>query len=175
MLKKFILLLCFIAPLALVAQDKIAYVNAGEVFEKMPELKDIESKLAVKGEALQKTAEAIQTEYQTKMEAHTKKLQDFSEKGEASGITESELQDGQKQLMQLQERYETNMQSAQAEYQKYQQELLAPVHEKVRKAIKDVGDEQNYTYILDVSALLHVSPSATNATQQVKTKLGITN
>lgn len=172
MLKKFILLLCLVAPLALVAQEKIAYVNSQEIMFKMPELKDMESKMATKQEGIKKTLDGIQAEYQTKLEEYGKKLENF-QKGDSS-VTEAEMMDQQKALTQVQERYETYAQSSQAEMEKYYGELLAPINEKVRKAIKTVGDEQGYAYILDVQALLYVSPSSVDASKLVKTKLGIT-
>lgn len=172
MLKKFILLLCLVAPLALVAQEKIAYVSSQEIMFKMPELKDMETKMATKEETIKKSLAGIQTEYQTKLEEYGKKLEVF-QKGDGT-ITEAQMMDSQKELTQLQERYETFAQTSQAEMEKYYNELLAPINEKVRKAIKAVGDEQGYTYILEAGSLVYVSPSAVDASKHVKTKLGIT-
>lgn len=174
MLKKFILLLCLAAPLALVAQDKIAYVSSQEVMSKMPELSDMETKMAAKQETIKKSLEGIQTEYQTKLEDYGKKLEAFQKGGDAT-ISESELMDKQKELTQLQERYETFAQNSQADLEKFYNSLMAPLQEKVRKAIKDVGDEQGYLYIIDAPALLYINPSAIDASKHVKAKLGITN
>lgn len=171
MLKKTILLLCLLAPVVLMAQDKIAYVNTNEIMSQLPEMKEVQTKLQAKGESLQKTLQAIETEYQTKLEVYQQKLEKFNKD---STVTESEIIDGQKELAQLQERFETHGQSIQAEYQRYQQELIAPIHEKVGKAIKDVGDEQHYQYIFDAAALLYTGSSAVDAGKLVKTKLGIT-
>lgn len=172
MLKKFILLLFLVAPLALVAQDKIAYVSSQEIMSKMPELSEMETKMATKQETIKKTLEGIQAEYQTKLEEYGKKLEAF-QKGDGT-VSESELMDNQKNLTQVQERYETFAQSSQAELEKFYNSLMAPLQEKVLKAIKTVGDEQGYTYIIDRPALLYVSPSAVDASKHVKTKLGIT-
>ncbi len=59
-----------------------------------------------------------------------------------------------------------------------QQQLLEPVNKKIADAIKSVGDENNYTYIFDISTMqspiVYVnSTTAVNITQQVKTKLGL--
>lgn len=172
MLKKFILLLFLVAPVALVAQEKIAYVSSQEIMSKMPELSDMESKMATKQETIKKTLEEIQTEYQTKLEVYGKKLEAF-QKGDST-VSESELMDKQKDLTQVQERHETFSQQSQAELEKLYNSLMAPVQEKIMKAIKAVGDEQGYAYILDRQALLYVNPSAADASKQVKAKLGIT-
>lgn len=173
MLKKFILLLCLAAPLALAAQEKVAYINAQEIMFKMPEIKDIETKMATKQETVKKTLDGIQAEYQTKLEDYGKKLEAF-QKGDSS-VSEAEMLDQQKALTQVQERYETFAQSSQTDLEKSYGELMAPVNEKVRKAIKAVGDEQGFAYILDVQAILYVSPSSVDASKHVKTKLGITD
>ena len=172
MLKNTILLLCLLAPVMLMAQDKIAYVNTNEIMTLLPEMKDVQTKLQAKGESLQKSLQAIESEYQTKLEAFNQKLEKFQNKD--ASVTESEIMTSQKELTQLQERFETHGQSVQAEYQRYQQELITPVHEKVGKAIKDVGDEQHYQYIVDVAALLYTGSSAIDANKFVKAKLGIT-
>lgn len=172
MLKKIILSLCLLAPVMLMAQDKIGYVNTNEIMSLLPEMKEVQTKLQTKGESLQKSLQAIETEYQTKLQGYQKKLEDFQNK--VGDVTESEIIDGQKELTQLQERFETHGQSVQAEYQRYQQELITPIHEKVGKAIKEVGDENNYQYIVDAAALLYIGSNAADANKQVKTKLGIT-
>lgn len=166
MLKKLILLMLIIAPVTIFAQDKIAFINASEVFSKMPELKDIESKLVTKREAITKNASAIEKEYNDLLEKF---------KNDPAEVTESILLDRQNQLEALQKRYQDYLQSSQAEYEREQQTLLTPVQQKMRQAIKDVGDDNNYAYILDAASLLHVGSNAIDATKAVKTKLGITD
>ena len=97
-------------------------------------------------------------------------------KGDTTGLTESIVLDRQKQLEDLQNRYQTFLQTSQQEYEKEQQALITPLQEKLRKAIKDVGDENGYTYIFNAAATLYTSPTAAvDAAPKVKAKLGITN
>ena len=167
MVKKLILLLLVIAPVTIYAQDKFAYINAEEVFSKMPELKDVETKLATKSETIRKNVAAIEEEY-------NKKVEEFK-KTPTDSLTDAIVLDRQKQLEDLQTRYQTFVQSSQQELEKEQQTLITPLQDKLRKAIKDVGDENGYTYILNAATLLHVSSSAVDAGPKVKTKLGIAN
>ena len=51
--------------------------------------------------------------------------------------------------------------------------MLAPVHEKMAKAIKAVGERENYTYIFDSQAMVHIGNDAIDATPAVKKELGI--
>ncbi|HZJ79152.1 MAG TPA: OmpH family outer membrane protein, partial [Dysgonamonadaceae bacterium] len=167
MLKKLIILLFAIAPLALVAQEsKIAYINSQELFGLMPELSEIETQLNTKQEQIKKNAAALEAEYNTKMEEFQKSTDD---------VTESILMDRQKQMEQIQERYQAFMQNSQKEVQDLQQKLLAPVQEKLQKAIQSVGEEKGFTYILDLASgsVAYHSPTAIDANPLVKAKLGI--
>lgn len=168
MTKKLIVLLLAIAPLAAIAQNKIAYVNAAEIFSLMPEVSDIENQLDKKQEEISKSGEAIIQEYNKKAEAFQK---------EAATASQSTLADQQKQLDQLQERYQMFLQNSNKEMQELQQKLLAPVQQKITKAINDVGEEKGYAYILDAttqqSPIVYIHPTSEDATPLVKAKLGI--
>lgn len=171
MIKKIVLTLCLLAPITIMAQEKIAYLNAQEILFNLPEVKDVENKLAAKGETLRKSLEASQTELQTKYEEYGKKLEAFQKKD--GSVTEDQLIQLQNGLQALQERYETHAQTSNADFEKYQQELMVPLQQKVQTAIQQVGAEQKYTYIIDASALLYSSDTAIDAGKFVKAKLGI--
>ncbi len=167
MLKKLIILFFVIAPLAMIAQEsKIAFVNSQELFAKMPELSGIETQMNTKQEQVKKNATALEAEYNNKMEEF---------KGSTDEVTEAILMDRQKQIQQIEERYQTFMQNSQKEVQDLQQKLLAPVQEKLQKAIQTVGEEKGYTFILDLASgsVAYHSPTATDANPLVKAKLGI--
>lgn len=165
MLKKLFLLLFVIAPLSMVAQDKFAHVNYQEVFSKMPEIAGVQAKLKAKEETIQKNAKAIEDE-------HAKKVLEYQNlPADASPSVRGDLE---KQIQQIQERFESFRQTSQIELQQEQQSLVTPLHTKLQNAIKEVGDEHGYTYILDSSSLLYVNPAAVDANKLVKTKLGIT-
>lgn len=165
MFKKVLVLLLVIAPLSTFAQDKFAFINYQELLSKMPEVKDYESKMVAKQDLIKKTAEGIEAEF-------NEKVKQFSQTPTDS-ITESIAVDRQKQLEQLRQRYEDYMQSSQAELQKEQEKLLTPIHQKLQTAIKEVGDAQGYTYIMERSSLLYAGSNAVDAGKQVKSKLGI--
>lgn len=166
MLKKLILLLFIVAPITIFAQDKIAYINSGEIFSKMPELKDIETQLATERETITKRTEEIRAEYTALVEKF---------RNDTTELSESLLLDRQNQVQSLEKRFNDYVQTSSAEFEKKQQALLEPVEQKMRKAIKDVGDENSYTYILDAGSLLYVGNNAVDANKLVKAKLGITN
>ena len=79
----------------------------------------------------------------------------------------------QKKVQEMQQRIQLFYQTAEQDIQKKQQELLAPVHEKMTKAIKAVAAPENYTYIFDSAAMVHIGADAVDATPAVKKELGI--
>lgn len=167
MLKKLIILFFAIAPIALIAQEnKIAYINSQEIFGQMPELSEVESQLNNKQEQIRKNASALETEYNNKMEEFKKS---------DAEITEALLMDRQKQIQQIEERYQAFMENSQKEAQELQQKLLAPIQDKLQKAIKAVGEEKGFIYILDLASgsVAYHSPTAVDANPLVKAKLGI--
>lgn len=169
MLKKLLIFFIALAPIAAVAQDvKIAYINAQEVFAAMPELSSIETQLSEKQEQINKNGQALIDEF-------NRKAEEF-ESGSANA-SDALLQDQQKQLQSIQERYQLFLQNSQQEMNQLQQKLLEPLNQKIAEAIKSVGDANNYTFVFDVSTMqspiVYVNPSAINITADVKTKLGL--
>lgn len=166
MVKKLFLFLLLAAPLSIVAQDKLAYINAEEVFFKMPEMKDVETKLAAKRETILTTQKSLEDEYQ-------KKVEEF-QKTPTETLSESVLMTRQKDLEDMQQRYQVFMQQSAQEFEREQQQLIAPLRDKFAKIVKEVGDENGYTYILNSGALIHIGSNAVDASPKVKAKLGIT-
>ncbi|HBG56785.1 OmpH family outer membrane protein [Proteiniphilum sp. UBA1028] len=168
MLKKLLIFFIALAPLTVVAQEaKFAYLNAQEIFSAMPELAGIETQLSSKQEEISKNGQALVDEFNKKSEEFNK----------TPATSEAVQQDQQKQLAQIQERYQIYLQNSQQEMQQLQQSLLEPVNKKIADAIKAVGDENKYTFVFDVSTMqspiVYVSPTAVNITPLVKTKLGL--
>ena len=77
------------------------------------------------------------------------------------------------EVQDMQQRMDNLVQVAQQDVAKQQQELVKPIQEKIQTAIKAVGDEKGYTYILTPEVLLYSGSSAVDATSFVKAKLGL--
>ena len=82
----------------------------------------------------------------------------------------------EKEIVDLQERLQNFQQTAQQDIQQKEAELWQPVIDKANNAIQEVGKENGFTYIFDVSAgvVLYFSPESIDVLPLVKTKLGIT-
>lgn len=164
-MKKLIVLLLMILPLGVFAQEvKIAYVNADQVLNAMPELKELESKMADLNARYEKEFKQMQEEYQ-------KKYTDFTTQGDS--LTENIRMRRLGELQDLQGRMDNFLEVAKQDVGKQQQELFAPIQKKLQDAIKAVGDEKGYTCIINPQALLYTGATAIDATPFVKAKLGL--
>jgi len=164
-MKKLIVLLFMILPLGIVAQEtKIAYVNVQEIFMAMPELSNIEKQLTELNEKYTQELKVMQDEYQ-------KKYSDYV--AQQDSLTENIKLRRMQEIEDIRSRMENFVPIAQQDMQKKQEEFYKPVQEKIHAAIKAVGEEKGYTYIMDPQVFLFTGNGAVNATQFVRTKLGI--
>ena len=166
-MKKLIALLLMLLPFAGVvnAQDvKIAFVNTQEVFMALPEVADMQKKLEDLNAKYKKELETMQGEYQ-------KKYSDFI--AQQDSLTENIKVRRMQEVQDMQQRMDNFVQVAQQDVAKQQQDLMTPIQQKIQDAIKAVGAEQGYTYIIDPQVLLFQGSNAIDATQLVKTKLGL--
>ena len=168
MLKKLIIAALCIFPMAAIAQTpKFGQVDMAAVFESMPERNQI-----------QKEMEEMQAKYEaelTKMgDEYQKKVQDFiaSQDSLPKNISEARAQE----IEQLQQRIQNFREMAARELQNQQQQKIAPLLEKIRKALEQVGQKHGFTYIFDLGAnnILYFSPEQTvDVLPLVKAELGI--
>jgi len=147
-------------------EEKFAYINAQAVLMDMPEVAE-----------MQKTLEAEQTKYKGEMDLIQKEYEDkmMAYKEQEATMSDAMKQTRQSELADIEQRYQTFVQSVRQELQKKQEEIMAPIFEKLQNAIKDVGAEKGFTYILDESTqvILYHAPSAVDAEPLVRAKLGL--
>jgi len=168
MTKKIIiaLFICALPVLASAQEMKIGHVSTGDILQSMPEKATI-----------QKALSDLQSEWESQLlkmrEEYAAKIKDYQEKEAtmSAGIKEAR----QSEIADMEQRMNTLVQQAQADLERKNQELMAPVVEKLRKAIDEVASESGFTYIINESTdvLLYVAPTANDITPQVKTKLGL--
>jgi outer membrane protein len=162
-MKKILITLLLIAPMALSAQ-KFGHINTQELFTQMPEVAEIKLKM-----------DTIQGQYEAQLasmnEEFQKKMQDYQ--AQEATMADAVKQIRQQELQEMNQRIQLFYQTAEQDIQKKQQDLLTPVHEKMAKAIKAVGERDGYTYIFDSQAMVHIGADAIDATPSVKKELGI--
>lgn len=164
-MKKLIVLLFMILPLGAMSQEsKIAFVNTQDVFMALPDANELEKKMADLNEKYKVELKQMQDEFNNKYSAYI---------AQQDSLTENIKLRRMQEIEDIRGRMDNFMQVAQQDMQKKQQELLAPIQEKIQKAIKAVGEEKGYTYIIDPQVLLYTGSHAVDATPFVRTKLGI--
>lgn len=162
-MKKVIIAMMLMLPMAISAQ-KFGHVNTQELFAQMPEMNQVKLKM-----------DTIQNQYEMQLasmnEEIQRKAQDYQ--SQEATMPDAVKQIRQQELQEMQQRIQLFYQTAEQDIQKKQQELLLPVHEKMVKAIKTVGDREGYTYIFDSAAMQYIAEGANDVMPAVKKELGI--
>lgn len=164
MIKKILLALAIALPSMAFAQGKFGVVSTDQIMQAMPETTAAQEQLA----AASKTYEDEYGKLTEEMEKKYKEFQALAEDTPAA-IRErrgAELQD-------LDQRIQSFMQNAQQDLQRQQQNLLAPIQEKLINAIKAVGAEQGFTMIFPDGVSIYTGSDVVDVTDAVKAKLGI--
>ncbi len=167
MIKKFLLAALVAFPMCIAAQTlKFGTVNSQEIFNLMPDKATAEA-------TLQSVSEKYQTEFNNLQQEFEKKFKEYQELDPA---TPQSIKDRRAQeLQENQQKIQNFQQMAAQDLQKQQETLLAPITDKIQKAIQAVGAEGGFTFIYDLSipAVVYTGTGAVDVTPQVKTKLGI--
>ncbi|AFK02934.1 outer membrane chaperone Skp (OmpH) [Emticicia oligotrophica DSM 17448] len=150
---------------------KIGYTNVDYILNNLPDAKDIENKLKTEKAQYDKLLQDKITAFQTKYEDYQK-----------NGATMSAVirADREKELQSAQTAIQEFQQNSESALQQKQQQLLAPVLEKIDKTVKDVAKENGYVYVFNTDAgpgttpILLVAPDADNISDLVFKKLGVT-
>ena len=162
-MKKIIIAVMLALPMLASAQ-KFGHINTQELFAQMPEMAQVRAQM-----------DTVQSQYENQLasmnEEFQRKVQDYQ--AQEATMADAIKQIRQQELQEMQQRIQLFYQTAEQDIQKKQQELLAPVHEKMVKAIKAVGDREGYTYIFDSAAMQYVSESALDVMPAAKKELGI--
>ncbi len=144
--------------------QKIGYLNTNELLLQMPEIKKADSLLNNYADEMQKVYAGYVMEYQQALADYQKNAATWSEvKREAT----------EKDLGNMQLRISDYEKDSNDKLEAKKEELYSPILEKVKGAIKLVGDENKFTAVMDGSALLYTGTDCVNVIDLVKKKLGI--
>ncbi|MEE0998011.1 MAG: OmpH family outer membrane protein [Paludibacteraceae bacterium] len=145
-------------------QIKLGHMDVQALFMSLPETAEIETSLKALGAQLEGEVKRMEEEY-------TRKLTEFKQ-GEATW-DETIKKNRMEELQTLQVKMQNYYQTAQLQLQQKQEELQAPVREKIKKAINDVCVENGFLYVFDTNTMLYKSDSAIDITALVKKKMGV--
>jgi outer membrane protein len=144
---------------------KVGHINSNDLLTAMPERTAVQKDLEEYANQLKVTLDAMSKEYETK-------VADFQSKQDV--MTDIIKNNKIKEITDLEKRIKEFQQTAEADLQKKEQDLLQPIIDKAKTAINDVAKENGYTYVLDSSVgVVLYSVETDDLLPKVKKKLGI--
>lgn len=166
-MKKILLALLVAIPMFAFAQaPKFGVVNTQTIAEAMPELK-----------AAQEQVQASTQKYEEELKKLQEKIEkDFADFQALDASTPESIKE--RRMQEIQDRaakVDQFRQTASQDLQRQHEQLMAPIEQKLRDAIKAVGQEGGFTFVFpsDPGLILYQGNDVTDVTPLVKTKLGI--
>ncbi len=147
-------------------QNKIGHFDLQYILPQLPEYKSAEAEMTV-------YAKQIQDELKSKQDEFQMKLKDYQTRSEAGTLSPALKASKERELQTLQQQFERFQQGVQQDAQGQEAKLMAPIYEKVQKALDEVAKEGNYTFVLRAEAC-YASPKTENISDRVLRKMGIT-
>lgn len=164
MVKK-LLLAIFIALPAISFAQKFAIVNTQTIMQELPDVKDAQTQLETASKKYDEEFKNLQSEMQ-------KKYEEF-QKAQEEKAPQTILDRRTSELQELDQKIQQFRQTASEDLQRQQEQLIAPVRQKVFTAIQSVGAEGNFTFIFENVVPLYTGSDVVDVTPLVKAKLGI--
>lgn len=154
-----------LAPFAVSAQ-KFGHFSSAEIVQQMPEYVTAQNEIQTLAQQYEGDLKRMQEELQKKSEEFDK---------EQANLLENMRQRRQAELQDLYQRYTQSQQDYQQALQKAQAEKLQAISDKVTEAVKKIGDEGGYVYIMDTTmGVPYISTKlSTDITPELKKALGI--
>jgi outer membrane protein len=150
---------------------KVGHTNTGYILTQLPDTKKAQTELETVKTQLEKVIQDKSKTFQEKVERYQTSAASMSQAVRES--TETDLQKLRAELEELQGKSERT-------FMEKQESLFKPLLEKVDKAVKEVGKEQGYMYIINGDTgsvgnpvLLYSGSEETDITNLVLKKLGV--
>jgi outer membrane protein len=144
---------------------KIGYIDFNALITAMPGIDSVKIKRQKYQQTLTDQLDAMRTEFENKYVDY---------QSQAAGMSDLIKQTKEKELSDLQTRIDAFQQKAQQDLQAKQQELLQPIIDKAKEAIREVAREGKYTYVINnIEDVVLYSEPADDVMLLVKKKLGI--
>lgn len=154
------------------AQQKIGHINYAEVIMATPDWEKANAELMALDSTKTNELQGMFSEFQRKQGLAQDMMRNRSEANKDS--IDAQLQTLGMELEDIQRRLQEQERLAEQELTERQQQLLAPIHQKVGTAIQAVAKEKGYAYVFDISSTnIPYFAGGDDLTADVKTKLGI--
>ena len=166
-IKVFVLVALTLAAMSVSAQVKLGHIETQKLIQAMPEWTAAQKTFEEEQKKVNTELKGLREQFQTKLAEYSEKMKTYSEAMRAT--TEEELQGLQQRIQRFQE-------TAMAQLEKTQNDLMQPVMEKALNAIKEVGKENGFTYIFDMNAgILYAAENSQDVLplcKRIKSRLG---
>ncbi len=165
-MKKFLLAIMMMAPLALSAQ-KFAHFNSADIIPNMKEYTTAQTEIQTMAKQFDDDLKLMQDELQKKTEEYQK---------EQANLLENVRQRREQELNDLYQRMQQSYQDNQQSLQKAQQEKMGAIQQLVLDAVKKIGEAGGYVYVIDTNAgaIPFVNTTlSTDITADVKKAVGV--
>ncbi|MDE7452074.1 MAG: OmpH family outer membrane protein [Paramuribaculum sp.] len=164
MLKKFIAAIIIAVPALTFAQGKFGIIKTQPIVEALPETKEAASQLEA-------ASNKYQEEFKNFEDEMNKQVSEFQALGDD---TPSMIKDRRmKDLQDLNNKMNEFRSMAERDLQRQQEQLFAPIQQKVHDAIMAVGKEGNFTFIFEDMVPVYTGSDVIDITDAVKAKLGV--
>lgn len=165
MIKKILLAIIVALPATVFAQ-KFGTVNADAILQAMPEVTAMQTTISEASKKYEDEFSKLQEEMQKKITEYQTLEKDTTT---PDALKERRMQD----IQELDNKIQQFRNTASMDLQRQQQQLMAPIQQKVMTAIQTVGQEGNFTFIFENVVPVYVGTDVTDVTPLVKAKLGI--
>ena len=164
-MKKILMIALLLVPMSMMAQ-KFGHFNSAEIVSAMPEYTAAQNEIQTLSKQYEDDLKRMQDELQKKSEEFEK---------EQANLLDNVRQRRQQELQDLYNRLQQTYSDNQQALQKAQAEKMQAISEKITNAVKKIGEDGGYVYIMDVTGgIPYISTTlSTDVTADVKKKLGI--
>ena len=163
MFKKLLLAIMIALPLSVFAQ-KFAVINTNTLISALPEVKSVNEQLESANAKYQEEFTKLQSEFQKK----------FEEFQALDASTPQSIKDRRiQEVQELENKINQFRETASQDLNRQQQQLMAPIQEKVLKAIQSIGQEGGYTFVFENMVPLYTGADVKDITDEVKARLGV--
>ena len=132
------------------AQPKFAHVNFSELVQLMPEADQARATMNASSKEAQDTYQSMVEEFQNKYSQYQQKASTWT-----GAIKESK----ERELAEIQNRIQEFQQSISQELQQQQNQLTAPIQEKVNQVVMDLAKAKGFLALFDISQAIYFDES----------------
>ena len=167
MIKKILLAIAIAFPMCVFAQaPKFGVVNANDVFEALPDKTAAQAKLDTVSKGYEEEFNKLRGELQKKYTEFQALENDANTPQAIKDRRIQEIQEFQQKISQFQA-------TAQQDLQRQQEQLMAPIQQRIQTAIQAVVTENGFTFIFPDVVPVYTGATVVDVTPMVKAKLGV--